>query len=212
MISFISFFIPMFQSHTAPAAEEQQHFLVTLPFRSEQIDDADSNFDVSVWRCTYNCCEMQGFSTCETASGLYYGSAEDEMTKFCPRHYFEMHEGPNAPYQLIDLAKPHNGKDVVNPEFVAVLPWVTKVSGEAKDPNAKTFDQALWRSSKRICACADQSWCDGTGFFYGASDSSVPKFCARHFFGEARYTLIDMTVGEFEMALRRAEMRDATAK
>lgn len=38
----------------------------------------------------------------EPPTGLYYGSAEDDVTKFCPRHFYEMHFGPNAPYRLID--------------------------------------------------------------------------------------------------------------
>jgi hypothetical protein len=89
-------------------------FVTTLPFRSQQIDDADANFDVSVWRSAENLCELENPDTrCDTVAGLYYGSAEDEVVKFCPRHFYQMHSASGAPYRLDDVkageaTTPHN--------------------------------------------------------------------------------------------------------
>src|SRR5438094_88731 len=88
-------------SETSPAAAPE--FLGTLPFRSQQRDDPESNFDVSAWRCASNICECAHDSPCDSITGIYYGSAEDEVTKFCPRHFFEMHFGPNAAYELTSV-------------------------------------------------------------------------------------------------------------
>lgn len=187
---------------TPPAPARDREFLVTLPYRSEQIDDTESNFDVSVWRCSDNFCEHRGLSNCESVSGLYYGSAEEELTMFCPRHFFAMHAGPNAAYRLIDLAAPH-GKPgrLGDPTFVALLPWVSTIEGEEHDPTAAVLDQAAWRCSRNVCDCAGDGWCDGTGFYYGTSDEGEPKFCARHFFSGIGYALIDLAPAEHKAAV-----------
>lgn len=91
---------------------EGKKFLATLPFRSEQRDAPEYNLDVSVWRSDRNLCEHEEKSTCDTATGLYYGSAEDEVTKFCPRHFYEMHYGANAPYRLVDTTPAFAVSDV----------------------------------------------------------------------------------------------------
>ncbi len=78
------------------------NLLGTLPFRSKLREDPDFHLDVSIWRGTQNVCEWEGVSRCDTLAGIYYGSAEDEVTKFCPRHFYEMHFGPDAPYELVD--------------------------------------------------------------------------------------------------------------
>ena len=91
--------------NTPTSPTNTKEFIGTLPFRSEQIDDAEANFDVSIWRCSENPCESQGDSPCDTASGISYGSAEDEVTKFCPRHFYEMHFGPGAAYRLVEAPK-----------------------------------------------------------------------------------------------------------
>ncbi len=87
---------------TSPAKTKE--FLGTLPFRSRQRDYPEAHLDVSLWRCSWNVCENEGRSPCDTLAHIYYGSAEDEVTKFCPRHFFEMHYGPDAPYELVDAA------------------------------------------------------------------------------------------------------------
>ena len=88
-------------NETSPAKTKE--LLGTLPLRSQDRHDWDANFDVSVWRCTgQGWCEWSERSPCDTLIGIYYGSAEDEVTKFCPRHFYEMHYGPDAPYRLVD--------------------------------------------------------------------------------------------------------------
>jgi hypothetical protein len=84
-------------------------FLGTLPFRSEQIDDPETTYDVSLWLSDQNQCERQS-SACDTLMGLYYGSAEDDVTRFCPRHFYAMHFGPEAPYRFVDGCVGHPEK------------------------------------------------------------------------------------------------------
>src|SRR2546427_1200859 len=91
----------------SPASPE---FVATLPFRSQQITDPDANLDVSVWCSSQNLCECRGETPCDTVGSLYYGSVEDDVAKFCPRHFYEMHLGANAPYQLT------SGHEVRRPE------------------------------------------------------------------------------------------------
>lgn len=91
---------------TSPA--RGKGFVATLPFRSRQIDDAAADYDVTVWRLPENVCEHQDLGQCDTAAGIYYGSAEDDVARFCPRHFYVLHFGPNAPYRLVD---PKDGED-----------------------------------------------------------------------------------------------------
>lgn len=79
--------------------------LGTLPLRSEQIDSPEFNYDVSLWASPTNICERRKTSPCDTLCGVYYGSAEDEVTKFCPRHFYEMHFAAGAPYRLTDATE-----------------------------------------------------------------------------------------------------------
>lgn len=79
--------------------------IAMLPFRSEQISHPEFNYDVSVWRSVENLCERQGDSACDTIAGLFYGSAEDNVATFCPRHFYEMHFGADAPYRLTAAAE-----------------------------------------------------------------------------------------------------------
>lgn len=85
--------------HESPMSSDAT-LLGTLPFRSRQIDDPDANYDVSQWLSHQNLCEFDS-AECDTLTGIYYGSAEDEVTKFCPRHFYEMHFGKNAAYRLV---------------------------------------------------------------------------------------------------------------
>jgi hypothetical protein len=87
---------------TSPA--RSKGYVATLPFRSRQIDDPAANFDASVWRLPENACEYRDTGQCDTAAGVYYGSAEDDVARFCPRHFYVLHFGPNAPYRFIDPA------------------------------------------------------------------------------------------------------------
>lgn len=82
-------------------------FIATLPFRSQDVFDQDSNLDVSVWRAPEEICELRDRSPCDTAAGICYGSREDDVTKFCPRHFYELHFGPNAPYRFVDGSGDH---------------------------------------------------------------------------------------------------------
>ena len=68
--------------------------------RSQQRDDVCADYDISVWRSDRNLCECQSSSPCDTIAGVYYGSREDEVTKFCPKHFYELHCGQGAPYRL----------------------------------------------------------------------------------------------------------------
>ena len=90
-------------NESSPA--DTNEFLGTQPFRSRQRDEPECHLDVSVWRCSRNVCEDERHSSCDTLTGTYYGSAEDEVTKFCPRHFYEMHFGPRAPYELFEPEK-----------------------------------------------------------------------------------------------------------
>ena len=71
-------------------------YVATLPFRSQQIDDPAANFDASVWHLPENACEYRDTGQCDTAAGVYYGSAEDDAARFCPRHFYVLHFGPNC--------------------------------------------------------------------------------------------------------------------
>ena len=86
-------------------------YVATLPFRSRQIDDSSADFDAAVWRLPENVCEYRDNGQCDTAAGIYYGSEEDDIARFCPRHFYVLHFGPNAPYRLVDPA----GADQTNP-------------------------------------------------------------------------------------------------
>jgi hypothetical protein len=100
--------------NTPTTSPVEKQLIATLPFRSQQIGDAEANYDVSVWKGDL-VCEKRTFSPCDT-SGLFYGSAEDEVTKFCPRHFYEMHGGPGPTYRLIDPPTHSRG------------PWMVMVS------------------------------------------------------------------------------------
>lgn len=76
-------------------------FIATLPFRSQDRFDPASHFDVSVWRAEENRCELADTGQCDTVAGTYYGSAEDDTTRFCPRHFYEAHFRRDAPYVLV---------------------------------------------------------------------------------------------------------------
>ncbi len=93
-------------NETSPA--EKPQFLGRLPFRSIKVDEPDCSLDSSLWTCAWNACECEGQSACDTLDGLYYGSAEDPVTKFCPRHYYELHYGTNAAYRLVDSERLSN--------------------------------------------------------------------------------------------------------
>ncbi len=87
---------------TSPAPSEG--FVATLPFRSRRIDDAATTDDITVWHLPENICEYRDLGQCDTAAGIYYGSAEDDVARFCPRHFYVRHFGPNAPCRLVDPA------------------------------------------------------------------------------------------------------------
>lgn len=179
---------------TAPAAPSAPQFLFMLPFRSEQVGDPDANYDVSVWRSAENVCEdRDGATRCDTASGLYYGSAEDEVTKFCPRHFYAMHAGEHAAYRLIDTGRSQG--TLADAQFVAVLPFGYYPVGDS--PEEASFDLALWRCNANACEGAGEDSCDGTGFFYGSDSAGAPVLCARHFYTDTGYALIDATEEQF---------------
>lgn len=76
-----------------------------LPFRSQlraENDPAMPSLDVGLCRSTNNVCELRGCGRCDTGAGVYYGNPSDPVTWFCPRHWYELHFGPNAAYRLID--------------------------------------------------------------------------------------------------------------
>ncbi len=100
----------MVNANAKPPADTKE-FIATLPFRSRlrpEHDPGEPELDAAVWRCSRNVCESEGQSPCDTAAGIYYGSAEDEVTKFCPRHYYEMHFADDAAYRLVDQAPNSN--------------------------------------------------------------------------------------------------------
>jgi hypothetical protein len=92
---------------TSPA--ETPTFIGRLPFRSVKVDEPDCNLDVSVWSCDENICEHRPEGRCDTVAGVYYGSAEDPVTKFCPRHFYDMHDGTDAAYRLVDTERLSKG-------------------------------------------------------------------------------------------------------
>jgi hypothetical protein len=83
-----------------PSSPAEPRLLGTLEARSIQRDDPESNYDISLWRSQENVCEHRDSGVCDIVAGVYYGSREDPVTKFCPRHFYEMHLGPNAAYDL----------------------------------------------------------------------------------------------------------------
>jgi hypothetical protein len=94
---------------TSPA--QTPTFIGRLPLRSVKVDEPDCNLDVTVWSCDENVCEHRLGGRCDTVAAIYYGSAEDPVTKFCPRHFYETHYGTNAAYRLVDL-EPLSNRDV----------------------------------------------------------------------------------------------------
>jgi len=80
-------------------------FIRTLSFRSRIVaahDPDQPEWDVALWRSAENICQLGDDSRCDDSEGLYYGSADDPLTWFCPRHCYEMHSGPNRGYTLVD--------------------------------------------------------------------------------------------------------------
>ncbi len=94
---------------TSPA--QTPKFIGRLPFRSVKVGEPECNLDVTVWLCDENVCEHHLEGQCDTAADIYYGSAEDPVTKFCPRHFYEMHFDTDAAYRLVDL-EPLSKRDV----------------------------------------------------------------------------------------------------
>ncbi len=81
-------------------------FIRVLPYRSKlsmSHDPDQPELDVCLWRSDTDRCEHGDHSPCDAEEGLLYGSALDPVTWFCPRHWYEMHAGPNAAYHLVDL-------------------------------------------------------------------------------------------------------------
>ena len=81
-------------------------FIRVLPYRSKlsmSHDPDQPELDVCLWRSDTDRCEHGDHSPCDAEEGLLYGSALDPVTWFCPRHWYEMHAGPNAASHLVDL-------------------------------------------------------------------------------------------------------------
>ena len=88
---------------------DRMAYVAQLPFvsrlRSDHSPtDEKPTFDVVIWQSATNICEQRefGFGRCDTGEGLYYGTSDSREPKFCPRHYYEMHFGERASYQLLD--------------------------------------------------------------------------------------------------------------
>lgn len=87
---------------------QHMHRLVELPFRSVldlAHDPTQPGLDVWLWQSPENLCELDGSDQgrCDTTAGLYYGTGDEREPKFCPRHFYATHYGPDASYQLADL-------------------------------------------------------------------------------------------------------------
>lgn len=135
----------MAEAHETPPANTKE-FVGTLPFRSQDVHDPEGNFDVSIWRSTANLCEFARWPTaCDALTGLYYGSAEDEVTKFCPRHFYELHAGARAPYRLVDPPNAPGGQAEQAPQQPA--------------PPAHPGHSGSWRTPEAWAAArADSQW------------------------------------------------------
>lgn len=85
-----------------PSPAQKPTFIGRLPFRSVKADKPDRNLDISVWSCDENVCEHRLEGRCDVVAGIYYGSVEDPVAKFCPRHFYAIHGGTGAAYRLVD--------------------------------------------------------------------------------------------------------------
>lgn len=75
-----------------------------------QRSDAEYSYDISVWHSPVNICELQDDGGCDTVGGHYYGPTDDHITRYCPRHFYAMHLGTDAPYRFVDGSAGHQEK------------------------------------------------------------------------------------------------------
>jgi hypothetical protein len=89
---------------TSSAEIREGEFLRVLPFYLQGIDpEGQLPLPVALWRHSTNCCEGGGETRCDDSQGLYYTIAGDEVTWWCPRHWYDYCLGPRAPYRLLDM-------------------------------------------------------------------------------------------------------------
>ncbi len=81
-------------------------FLRVLPFYIQMIYDGhepEPLLPVALWKCVDQVCEGSGRSRCDESDGMRYTIAGDEVTWWCPRHWYESVIGESAPYRLLDM-------------------------------------------------------------------------------------------------------------
>lgn len=82
-------------------------FIRVLPFYTQPIvgdPELEIPMPVALWRCGENVCEGRtDTSPCDDSEGLYYTVAGDEVTYWCPRHWYELHSGVHPGQRLIAM-------------------------------------------------------------------------------------------------------------
>jgi hypothetical protein len=102
-------------NETAPAREHDGRFLRVLPFYIQPIvgdPELEIPMPVALWKRQTNCCEGGGETRCDDSEGLCYTIAGDEVTWWCPRHWYEGVLGPDAPYRLLDMTDAQHRTEV----------------------------------------------------------------------------------------------------
>jgi len=92
-----------------------KQFIRVLPFYSQPIvgdPELEPLMPVALWRLAENGCEGQGpDSPCDDSEGLYYTIAGDEVTYWCPRHWYESHSGPHSGQRLVPMTPEQHEKE-----------------------------------------------------------------------------------------------------
>src|SRR4051812_16338369 len=91
---------------TASATSPDKRFIRVLPFYTKPIvgdPELEIPAPVALWKSGKNICEDgRPDSRCDDGEGLYY-TIVGGAAYHCPRHWYEMHNGPDAPARLIDM-------------------------------------------------------------------------------------------------------------
>src|SRR5205085_167617 len=91
----------------------RQGLVAQLPFLSVQKALLPSALEVYLQRSEHNICDArEDGSPCDTASGLYYTWEDEESPALCPRHFYHLHFGRQAPCVLVtkdELVRNHTG-------------------------------------------------------------------------------------------------------
>jgi hypothetical protein len=104
-----------------------KQFIRVIPFYSQPVvgeASLEPLMPVALWKCAENICEAsKPGSPCDDTEGVYYTIAGDEVTFWCPLHWYEAHFGPHPGQRLVAMTAEQHAKEVAAHRERLVQRW-----------------------------------------------------------------------------------------